>query len=94
MTGAPLMADMIEGSERLGEGGGGWAWILSDIKSLLETGRSWPADPGSHGRLAAPPPPPRVAPAEAAAVASRLAVGLPGFTSGPSGAGRHLGLAS
>ena len=38
VTGAPLMADMIEGGERLGEGGGGWAWILSDLKSLLETG--------------------------------------------------------
>lgn len=38
VTGAPLMADMIEGGEKLGEGGGGWAWILSDLKSLLETG--------------------------------------------------------
>jgi hypothetical protein len=22
-----------------GEGGGGWAWVLSDLKSLLKTGK-------------------------------------------------------
>ena len=38
MTDAPIAAAMIEGSANLGEGGGGWAWILSDLKSLLETG--------------------------------------------------------
>lgn len=37
LGGAPIMAGMVAGkfSEM---GGGGWAWILSDLKSLLETG--------------------------------------------------------
>ena len=38
VTDAPIAAAMIEGSADLGEGGGGWAWILSDLKTLLETG--------------------------------------------------------
>ena len=39
LEGAPIMAGMLRTpfSEM---GGGGWAWILSDMKSLLETGRS------------------------------------------------------
>jgi hypothetical protein len=38
VTGAPLMgaATQTPFSE---DGGGGWAWILSDLKSLLETGK-------------------------------------------------------
>jgi hypothetical protein len=38
LEGAPMMAAMVSGkfSEM---GGGGWAWILSDLKSLLETGK-------------------------------------------------------
>ena len=38
VTGAPMMAGAIASNfnER---GGGGWTWILSDIKSLLETGK-------------------------------------------------------
>ena len=37
LEGAPIMAGMVGGkfSEM---GGGGWSWILSDLKSLLETG--------------------------------------------------------
>lgn len=37
VAGAPMMASAIRGdfSE---QGGGGWTWILSDLKSLLETG--------------------------------------------------------
>ena len=37
LDGAPMMAKMVGGkfSEM---GGGGWGWILSDLKSLLETG--------------------------------------------------------
>jgi uncharacterized protein YndB with AHSA1/START domain len=38
VTDAPIAAAMIEGSANLGEGGGGYAWILSDLKTLLETG--------------------------------------------------------
>ena len=29
---------MITSDGEIGEGGGGWSWILSDLKSLLETG--------------------------------------------------------
>ena len=37
LEGAPTMAGMVGGkfSEM---GAGGWTWILSDLKSLLETG--------------------------------------------------------
>lgn len=39
LTGAPIMATLTSTpfSER---GGGGWNWILSDLKSLLETGKT------------------------------------------------------
>jgi hypothetical protein len=41
-TGAPGHAAMTEGAgdELPGAGGGGWPWVLSDLKSLLETGSS------------------------------------------------------
>jgi uncharacterized protein YndB with AHSA1/START domain len=39
LEGAPIMADMV-GSPFTEMGGGGWTWILSDMKSLLETGKS------------------------------------------------------
>ena len=38
VTGAPLTASMTSGQEE--QAGGGWAWILSDLKTLLETGSS------------------------------------------------------
>ena len=39
LEGAPIMAGMV--ASRFSEQGtGGWAWILSDLKSLLETGGS------------------------------------------------------
>jgi len=38
--GAPAHAAMVRGNTDAGaEGGGGWAWVLSDLKSLLETGK-------------------------------------------------------
>lgn len=37
LEGAPIMAGMVA-SKFSEEGRGGWAWILSDMKSLLETG--------------------------------------------------------
>ena len=40
VTDAPLMAGLIVSSGPLGEGGGGWAWIISDLKSLLESGEA------------------------------------------------------
>jgi uncharacterized protein YndB with AHSA1/START domain len=39
LTGAPLMAASTA-SKVDGAGGGGWTWIISDLKSLLETGKS------------------------------------------------------
>ncbi len=38
VTDAPLTASMISGQDE--QAGGGWAWILSDLKTLLETGSS------------------------------------------------------
>jgi uncharacterized protein YndB with AHSA1/START domain len=38
LEGAPLMAAATAGKFN-GRGGGGWSWIISDLKSLLETGR-------------------------------------------------------
>jgi len=37
LTVAPRLSLVSDGSE-LGEGGGGWPWILSGLKTLLETG--------------------------------------------------------
>lgn len=41
LTGAPAHAAMVQGSPEPNAegGGGGWAWVLSDLKSLLETGK-------------------------------------------------------
>ena len=33
-----MAATIVAATARLDEGGGGWAWILSDLKTLLETG--------------------------------------------------------
>jgi uncharacterized protein YndB with AHSA1/START domain len=38
LAGAPATADQVAG--RVADAGGGWAWIVSDLKSLLETGAS------------------------------------------------------
>jgi uncharacterized protein YndB with AHSA1/START domain len=38
LTGAPAMAEAVQSKFNL-EGGGGWNWILSDLKSLIETGK-------------------------------------------------------
>ena len=35
---APMTAAQLAGVGRLHEGGGGWSWVLSDLKTLLETG--------------------------------------------------------
>jgi uncharacterized protein YndB with AHSA1/START domain len=41
VTDAPITAHQISVSDdKLGEGGGGWSWILADLKSLLETGQA------------------------------------------------------
>jgi uncharacterized protein YndB with AHSA1/START domain len=39
VTGAPIVASMVPGKGDPNQGGGGWPWVLSDIKTLLETGK-------------------------------------------------------
>jgi uncharacterized protein YndB with AHSA1/START domain len=38
LSGAPGLAAMVSGQHEDAGAGGGWAWVLSDLKSLLETG--------------------------------------------------------
>jgi uncharacterized protein YndB with AHSA1/START domain len=40
LEGAPKHAAQVASTSPLVQGGGGWAWILSDLKSLLESGQS------------------------------------------------------
>jgi len=40
LEGAPIHAAQLLTDARIQEGGGGWAMILSDLKTLLETGKS------------------------------------------------------
>ena len=42
LAGAPITAGIVSGE--VAEAGGGWAFILSDLKTMLETGTSL------HGR--------------------------------------------
>ena len=39
LEGAPALAAMVAGDHEAEGAGGGWAWVLSDLKSLLETGQ-------------------------------------------------------
>ena len=39
LEGAPKLASMLAGDHEAEGAGGGWAWVLSDLKSLLETGK-------------------------------------------------------
>jgi uncharacterized protein YndB with AHSA1/START domain len=42
LEGAPQAAQILSGTwEKMGAGGG-WSWVLSDLKSLLETGTGFP----------------------------------------------------
>jgi uncharacterized protein YndB with AHSA1/START domain len=41
LAGAPQTALMTGGSLEETGGGGGWSWVLSDLKTLLETGSSF-----------------------------------------------------
>ncbi len=49
LTGAPKTAEMVSGAMETsrGDGGGGWSWVLSDLKTLLETGAGFAAGNGS-----------------------------------------------
>jgi uncharacterized protein YndB with AHSA1/START domain len=40
LEGAPTLATIVSGSSEEVGAGGGWTWVLSDLKSLLETGTS------------------------------------------------------
>ncbi|RZS44817.1 uncharacterized protein YndB with AHSA1/START domain [Herbihabitans rhizosphaerae] len=40
LEGAPVLAAVTSGSQEELGAGGGWAWILSDLKSLIETGEA------------------------------------------------------
>jgi uncharacterized protein YndB with AHSA1/START domain len=39
LTGAPETDAMVTGQREAEGAGGGWAWVLSDLKTLLETGK-------------------------------------------------------
>jgi hypothetical protein len=43
LTGAPKLQLLLAGGLESQGAGGGWSWILSDLKSLLETGKSFQA---------------------------------------------------
>ncbi len=45
VEGAPKLAVLLAGELEDTGAGGGWSWVLSDLKSLLETGS--PMDPGN-----------------------------------------------
>lgn len=40
VTDAPETAKDVAGNGKVEEGGGGWPWVLSSLKTLLETGRT------------------------------------------------------
>jgi uncharacterized protein YndB with AHSA1/START domain len=43
LAGMPTLYAMTSGNNEFGAmGGGGWPWVLSDLKSLLETGEAFP----------------------------------------------------
>ena len=39
LEGAPTLGAMVRGAAEAEGAGGGWGWVLSDLKSLLETGK-------------------------------------------------------
>ena len=50
LDGAPKLAAILSGAAEDEGAGGGWAWVLSDLKSLLETGsRMAPTDGRDEG---------------------------------------------
>ena len=67
LEGAPKLAFMLAGGREAEGAGGGWAWVLSDLKTLLESGshmaasafadnrRCWPHAPVPPSRRSSPP---------------------------------------
>ena len=49
VTGAPKLAVLMAGGMEDQGAGGGWPWVLSGLKTLLETGTSFDTDPRSQG---------------------------------------------
>jgi uncharacterized protein YndB with AHSA1/START domain len=45
LDGAPAAAAIVSG--RVADAGGGWGWVLSDLKTLLETGTPLPVQMGA-----------------------------------------------
>lgn len=45
VSAAPDLADEFAGGSDPGQGGGGWPWALSDLKSMLETGSAMAGEP-------------------------------------------------
>ena len=43
---APVTAAQLASDARIHEGGGGWSWVLSDLKTLLESGSPMDAGDG------------------------------------------------
>jgi uncharacterized protein YndB with AHSA1/START domain len=39
LEGAPGLAAVVSGAQEAEGAGGGWSWVLSDLKTLLETGK-------------------------------------------------------
>jgi len=39
LDGAPKLAALVDGKMEDVGAGGGWSWVLSDLKTLLETGK-------------------------------------------------------
>ncbi len=50
LEGAPKLAAVIAGEKEEEGAGGGWSWVLSDLKTLLESGKPMdPSDPLNQG---------------------------------------------
>jgi hypothetical protein len=43
LEGAPQLSKLLAGELGNRGAGGGWAWVLSDLKTVLETGRGFAA---------------------------------------------------
>ena len=98
LEGAPKHAEQVASATPLIQGGGGWAWILSDLKTLLETGKAsygigrrggGPARAGSPPGLMSPGPPlSRPAPRRAVRSSRRRRTRRSGSRAGTSGCAR------
>ncbi len=50
LEGAPKLALLVAGGREEEGAGGGWSWVLSDLKTLLESGKPMdPSDPMNQG---------------------------------------------